>query len=90
MADLQDLQDLEDIEVEKVEKPLQKLKIKKGEKPMTEDAVISEEPQTKQKKPRSEKQLEVFNKRAKGKTSTGRYGAEKTNRRKNSQKSGCN
>jgi len=62
MTDLQDLQDLEDIEVEKIEKPLQKLKIKKGEKPVTEDAVINDEPPKKQKKPRSEKQLEVFNK----------------------------
>jgi len=38
------------------------MKIKKGEKPMTEDAVINNEPIVKQKKPRSEKQLEVFNK----------------------------
>jgi len=62
MTDLQDLQDLEDIKVENIEKPLQKMKIKKGEKPMTEDAVVNEEPDKKQKKPRSDKQLEVFNK----------------------------
>jgi hypothetical protein len=61
---LQELQDLEDIEVENVEepapKPLQKIKIKKGEKPVTEDAVQNEEPFVKQKKPKTEKQLEVF------------------------------
>jgi hypothetical protein len=65
MTDLQDLQDLEDLEVEKIEpleKPLQKLKIKKGEKSVMEDAVINEEPPKKQKKPRTEKQLEVFTK----------------------------
>jgi hypothetical protein len=64
MANLQELQDLEDLEVEKVEepapKPLQKLKIKKGEKPVTEDAVQNEEPVKKTRKPKTEKQLEVF------------------------------
>jgi predicted DNA-binding antitoxin AbrB/MazE fold protein len=64
MANLQELQDLEDLEVEKVEepapKPLQKLKIKKGEKPVTEDAVQDEEPVKKTRKPKTEKQLEVF------------------------------
>lgn len=62
MTDVQDLQDLEDAKVENVEKPLQKPKIKKGEKPETIDAVTNEEPPKKQKKPRTEKQLEVFNK----------------------------
>jgi hypothetical protein len=61
---LQELQDLEDIEVENVEepaqKPLQKIKIKKGEKPVTEDVVKNDEPLVKQKKPKTEKQLEVF------------------------------
>lgn len=69
MADLQDLQDLEDLEPEKVEevkqKPLQKLKIKKGEKPVTEDAAQNPTPSgigptPKPKKERSAKQLEVF------------------------------
>ncbi len=65
MSDIQDLQDLEGLEVEKVEepqKPLQKPKIKKGEKPITEDAAQEDVPLTKTKRPRSEKQKEAFNK----------------------------
>ena len=66
MSDLQELQDLENLEVEKVEepapKPLQKPKIKKGEKPVTEDAVKEETPIVKTRKPKTEKQLAVFNK----------------------------
>jgi len=64
MDDLQELQDLENLEVEAVEepKPLQKLKIKKGEKPVTEDAVKNDEPIVKPKKERTAKQLEAFEK----------------------------
>jgi predicted DNA-binding antitoxin AbrB/MazE fold protein len=52
---------LEDSNIQdKQEKPLQKLKIKKGEKPMTEDAVVNETP--KQKRERSEKQIEITKK----------------------------
>jgi len=58
MENVKDLQDLEKLEVEKIEeikeKPLQKVKIKKGEKPETENAVI------KPKRERTEKQLEAF------------------------------
>jgi len=64
MDTLQELQGLENLKEENVEKPLQKIKIKKGENPVTEDAVI-----VKQKKPRSEKQIEAFNK-ARGKMVT--------------------
>ena len=66
MDPLQELQDLENLEVEKVEepapKPLQKPKIKKGEKPVIEDAVEEETPVVKQKRERSEKQKEAFTK----------------------------
>lgn len=66
MDPLQELQDLQDLEEEKVEepapKPLQKPKIKKGEKPITEDAVKEETPIVKQKRERSEKQKEAFTK----------------------------
>jgi len=56
-----DLAILEDSNIpDKQEKPLQKLKIKKGEKPMTEDAVVNETP--KQKRERSEKQIEITKK----------------------------
>jgi hypothetical protein len=67
MTDLQELQDLENLKVEDVEKPLQKMKIKKGEKPVTEDAVSIKDATvgkaleaTVGKKPRTEKQLEAF------------------------------
>jgi len=61
MESVKELQVLEDLKVEDVEdvkeikeKPLQKVKIKKGEKPVTEDVVI------KPKRERTEKQLEAF------------------------------
>ena len=58
---LADLALLEDSNVQdKQEKPLQKLKIKKGEKPVTEDAVINEN--VKPKRERSEKQIETTKK----------------------------
>jgi type II secretory pathway component PulC len=58
---LADLAILEDSNIQdKQEKPLQKLKIKKGEKPVMEDAVINETP--KQKRERSEKQIETTKK----------------------------
>lgn len=64
MADLQELQDLEDLETEKVEevksKPLQKIKIKKGEKPVMEDAAEESIPTPKPKREKTAKQLEVF------------------------------
>ena len=58
---LADLAILEDSNIQdKQEKPLQKLKIKKGENPVMEDAVINETP--KQKRERSEKQIETTKK----------------------------
>lgn len=58
---LADLAILEDSNIkDKQEKPLQKLKIKKGEKPATEDAVINEN--VKPKRERSEKQIETTKK----------------------------
>jgi hypothetical protein len=58
LADLAILEDTK--EQEKQEKPLQKLKIKKGEKPVTEDAV--HEPLPKIKRERSQKQIETTQK----------------------------
>lgn len=58
LADLAILEDTK--EQEKQEKPLQKLKIKKGEKPMTENAVP--EPLPKLKRERSQKQIETTQK----------------------------
>lgn len=55
---LADLAILEDSNIQ--DKPLQKLKIKKGEKPATEDAVINEN--VKPKRERSEKQIETTKK----------------------------
>ena len=58
LADLAILEDSNN--QDKQEKPLQKLKIKKGEKPATEDAVINEN--VKPKRERSEKQKETTKK----------------------------
>lgn len=59
---VKDLQDLEVLKVEKVEKvkekPLQKIKVKKGES-VTEDAVVIQE-EIPKKKERTQKQIETF------------------------------
>jgi hypothetical protein len=61
MESVKELQVLEDLKVEDVEevkeKPLQKLKIKKGEKPVMEDGNINT---PKPKKERTQKQMEAF------------------------------
>ena len=58
LADLAILEDANE-QVEQ-DKPLQKIKIKKGEKPVTDNAVVSES--HKQKRERSEKQKEITKK----------------------------